>query len=100
MNWQQGNWSGSINTTFTAAKDDLSDPDNGTLFRAPGYGLLDLFAQYEFSASLRISAALYNVTDRRYWYWSAVNNTLQDDPMLGLLSAPGRQISLQLSAHW
>jgi hemoglobin/transferrin/lactoferrin receptor protein len=100
FHWQQPQFSGSVYGRFVAAKDELTDPASGTLFRAPGYAVFDLLTHYQISPSLRLSAALYNFTDKRYWNWSMVNNTLQDDPILGLLSAPGRSFSLQLSGHW
>ena len=48
----------------------LGDAAEVTVFEAPGYGTLDLFAYYNVSENLRINAGVFNVTDQRYFSWS------------------------------
>ncbi len=100
IEWQSGYWSGSFNGSYTAGKSQLDEPQGQTLFRTPSYSLFDAFLHYQLAEQTTISLGLYNLTDRKYWHWSAVKGLQSDDPLIGLLSAPGRQGALQVSIRW
>ena len=69
-------------------------------FETPGYGIVDLTASYRFSPTMVMRAGLFNLTDKRFWRWSEVRGLAASDPLIDVLSAPGRNASLSFSIHW
>ena len=45
---------------------------------------------------MRLSAALNNLTDRKYWQWSNVQGLAGNSAVLDAFSSPGRSLSLSL----
>lgn len=88
-----GNFSAGANLTVVAAKRRVADAA-GTLFRPPGYATVDLTLQWQAGERLRINAGLFNLSDRRYYEWSAVRGRLAGDPLLQLYREPGRHIAI------
>ncbi len=76
------------------------DDSVGTLFRPPGYGLLDLFAWYEPAQHVRLHAGVFNLGDRRYWEWRAARNITLDAGDRGFFTAPGIHASVGVSVFW
>ena len=101
LNWisPDQKWSIILYSTFVAGKDDV-DETIGELFKPSGYGIVDLIGNYQINDSTSISFAINNLTDRKYWQWSAVGGMLVDDPIIESLSAPGINGSVQLRFHW
>jgi len=101
LNWisPDKKWSVILYSTFVAGKDDV-DETIGELFKPAGYGIFDLIGNYQINESTSISFAINNLTDRKYWQWSAVGGMLVDDPVIESLSAPGINGSVQLRFHW
>ncbi|HEX5611674.1 MAG TPA: TonB-dependent receptor [Burkholderiales bacterium] len=69
-------------------------------FRAPGYVLVDLTADWRLARNTRLRAGLFNVGDRLAWRWSEVVGRLASDPTLGQLSLPGRYAAVTLEERW
>lgn len=92
-------WDAGLSATLTRAKDDI-DPTGGERFATPGYGLVDLVAGYRHARWLEVRVGLYNLGDKRYWRWSDVAGFAPDDPMLELLSRPGRNYSATVTMQW
>jgi hemoglobin/transferrin/lactoferrin receptor protein len=42
-----------------------------------------------FTKNLRLSAGLYNLTDRQYWNWQDVRELSSNRPDLGRFAQPG-----------
>ncbi len=101
LNWLSPDkkWSIFLYSTFVTRKDDV-DETIGELFKPAGYGIFDLIGNYQINDSMSISFAINNLTNRKYWQWSAVSDMLVDDPIIESLSAPGINGSLQLRIHW
>ncbi|MCP4274694.1 MAG: TonB-dependent hemoglobin/transferrin/lactoferrin family receptor [Gammaproteobacteria bacterium] len=101
INWLSPDqkWSIFLYSTIVAGKDDV-DETIGELFKPDGYGIVDLIGNYQINDSTSISFAINNLTDRKYWQWSAVGGMLVDDPIIESLSAPGINGSVQLRFHW
>ncbi|QDQ28689.1 TonB-dependent hemoglobin/transferrin/lactoferrin family receptor [Chitinimonas arctica] len=70
VDYHHGDWQASLNWRGAQRKSRLS---GATLFRAPGYGVLDLSGSYQLAANATLSAGLYNLADKKYWLWSDVN---------------------------
>ncbi|RPH98680.1 MAG: TonB-dependent hemoglobin/transferrin/lactoferrin family receptor [Lysobacterales bacterium] len=90
-------WDAGATLTHTAAKsagdiDMSAEPRFGT----PGWTTLDLAAGWRPLDRLELRAGLFNLTDETYWRWLDVANLAANDPMIPLLSRPGRSYSLSV----
>jgi hemoglobin/transferrin/lactoferrin receptor protein len=85
--------------TFTMRHSDL-DETGGELFEAPGHGIYDLFVAYRFMGDLVARLAVENIGDKTWWRWSDVRGMAPDDPVVPLMSQPGRSVSLNLSKEF
>ena len=92
----------SLNTSIYAAKKDVDEPidPNQTLFKTSGYAVIDFMTNYTINPQMRLSFAINNLTDRKYWQWSSVNGMLEGDPIIESLSSAGINASIQLNMHW
>ncbi len=88
-----------ISTTLSRACDDR-DEAGGSLFKPPGYGVVDLHLSHRLRSNVVLRAGLFNLADRTYWYWSDVRGLAPDDPNLPFLSRAGRSASLSLNVTW
>jgi hemoglobin/transferrin/lactoferrin receptor protein len=66
------------------------------LFEAPGYAVFDLFFSQRWGRHLLARAGIENLLDRTYWQWADVRGFAPDDPVVPLLSQPGRSVSMEL----
>lgn len=90
-----GSWDFAGNTTLTASKDESEiDETDGERFATPSWGIIDLSAGWRPNSRLELRAGIFNLTDKTYWRWLDVANQEADDPMLPLLSRPGRNYSI------
>jgi len=88
-------WDLAITGTFTSAKDESDiDQTDGDRFATPGWTTVDLSAGWSPRDWLEVRAGIFNLTDKAYWRWLDVANMQSDDPMIPLLSRPGRNFSL------
>ncbi len=63
-------------------------------FRPPGYGVLDISGWYEPAKGARLTVAINNLTDRKYWLWSDIRNADARNPQgVDFYSQPGRHLS-------
>ncbi|MBC7368178.1 MAG: TonB-dependent hemoglobin/transferrin/lactoferrin family receptor [Undibacterium sp.] len=58
-------------------------------FVPAGVTLFDLTGYVNFTKNLRLSAGLYNLTDRRYWQWQDVRELSNTRPDLQRFAQPG-----------
>jgi hemoglobin/transferrin/lactoferrin receptor protein len=88
-------WDAGATLTRTAAKSagDI-DAEAEPRFATPGWTTLDLAAGWRPLDRLELRAGLFNLTDATYWRWLDVANLAADNPMIPLLSRPGRSYSV------
>lgn len=88
-------WDFSVSSIFTAAK-KVSDIDQSEAerFATPSWVTLDLSAGWRPAERIELRAGIYNLTDETYWRWLDVSNLVGDDPMIPLLSRPGRSYAV------
>ncbi|MGB5544756.1 MAG: TonB-dependent hemoglobin/transferrin/lactoferrin family receptor [Gammaproteobacteria bacterium] len=85
--------------TFTQRYSRL-DESRGELFEAPGYACFDLFFDRRLGRRLRLRAGIENLFDKTYWRWANVRGLGPDDPLIPLLSEPGRSIALNAAMNF
>jgi hemoglobin/transferrin/lactoferrin receptor protein len=88
-------WDAGATLTHTAAKsaDDI-DMSAQPRFATPSWTTLDLAAGWRPLERLELRAGVFNLADETYWRWLDVANLAANDPMIPLLSRPGRSYSL------
>jgi len=88
-------WDAAITGTFTSAKDESDiDQSNGNRYVTPSWVTVDLSAGWRPLTWMELRAGIFNVFDETYWRWLDVANLEADDPMIPLLSRPGRSYSI------
>ncbi|MDR7095192.1 TonB-dependent hemoglobin/transferrin/lactoferrin family receptor [Hydrogenophaga laconesensis] len=85
-----------VSHTMRKSTSDIDYTSTPNQFAPPSYTTLDLRASWQVSRSTRLSAAIHNVTDRKYWEWTNVIGVAAGSPVLDAYSAPGRGISVAL----
>ena len=91
-------WTLGARITHTSAKEP-SDIDRSSIaqqFAPPSWTTLDLSASWQINRSMRLSAALQNLSDEKYWQWSNVQGLAGNSAVLDAFSSPGRSLSLSL----
>ena len=95
----QERWSVGVNAVRTAAK-KVSDI-NGSSFTAPNtpfapaaFTAVDLFASWKPLPQLTLRAAILNVTDQKYWFWSDVRGLSAQSIVLDAYAQPRRSASV------
>ncbi|WP_258241027.1 TonB-dependent receptor domain-containing protein [Pseudidiomarina homiensis] len=78
----------------------LFNADDEALFAAPGYATLDWLVQWYPSADIRVGAGLFNLTDRTYWQAAQVSSYPENDPILPVLSQPGRHVRVTFDVRF
>lgn len=111
-------WNVTAAVTHAAAKhadDAYTTAANGTVTtpafvdKADGYTVLDLYGSWNITPQWRVSAGIYNLTDREYYLWQRVRtinkgtNTLYgyvNDEGIGRYSEPGRNARMTVAYSW
>ncbi len=91
-------WTLGAVVTHARAKDseDIDRTTTPLQYATPSWTTLDLRAVWRVTPSTRLSAAIHNVTDRKYWQWSSVQGVASNLATLDGYTAPGRSLSLAL----
>ncbi len=83
-----------------AVKKTRVDERDGTWFKPPGYGVLDLAAWWRVDR-YTLRAAVNNVFDRKYWLWSDIRQADARSPLgVDFYTQPGRSLGLSLQAEF
>ena len=89
-----GNWGAEARVRGAAAK-TRTDDSNGVWFHPPKYAVADVSAWWQVHARLRLTAAVGNLFDRKYWLWSDIRQADATNPVgVDFYSQPGRNVSL------
>lgn len=99
LNWASGDglWDFAATAVLTAAKRESDiDQDSSDRFAVPGWGTLDLTVGWRPSERLQLRGGIFNLADKTYWRWLDVANLEAANPMIPVLSRPGRNFALSL----
>lgn len=90
-----GRWAAYLHATFTSSKSAGEiDESDGKRFATPGWTTFDVTATWNPRPDLQFRLGVFNLADRTYWRWLDVAGLEADDPMIPLLSRPGRNLSV------
>jgi hemoglobin/transferrin/lactoferrin receptor protein len=82
------------------AKDRAGGSCASACFTPPGFTLLDVTAYWRVTPSVTLRAGVFNITDKKYWWWSDVRGLTQTSAILDAYSQPGRNLAMSLSARF
>ena len=99
-----GGWGAEARLRAATAKRDVNDWKTQTdstpdaFFRPAGYGVVDLSAWWQLTRQLRLTAAVNNLFDKKYWLWSDIRQADARDPAgVDFYSQPGRNATVALT---
>jgi len=92
-------WDANLTGTFTAAQDRI-DETAGPRFHTPSWATADLTVGWRINSFFDLRGGIYNLTDERYWRWADVSLFTPNNPMLELLTRPGRNYSISARFQW
>lgn len=69
-------------------------------FAVPSATTLDLSGQWRFSKTLRLNAAIINLTNKKYWNWSDVRGVAANSSFRDAYTQPGRYFNVSLVADF
>jgi hemoglobin/transferrin/lactoferrin receptor protein len=94
---RDGVWDLAFTSVLTAGKRESDiDTTGGQRLAVPGWGTLDVTAGWQVGEGLTMRAGVFNLGDKSYWRWLDVANLAADDPMIPVLSMPGRNYALSM----
>ena len=99
---QVGDWKFGATVNHTAAKDadDIDFSSTSNQFATPAWTTLDLSASWQIRPGLKLSGAIRNLTDKKYWEWTNVRGIAANSTVLDAYTAPGRSFALALVADF
>ncbi len=90
-------WGAELAGRFVDRKRRVSDP---AYYRQPGYGVLDLYAHWDFAPGARFNVGVFNLGDRTYIEAGDIALVLDTSTTLARYTAPGRSLSASLAVSW
>jgi hemoglobin/transferrin/lactoferrin receptor protein len=84
--------------THSAAKRqaDIAEACSPSCFASPAFTILDLTAALSVTRNVQARIGLFNVTNRRYWWWNDVRGLAGTSPIADAFTMPGRNLSASL----
>lgn len=96
----QLNWESRLVMRAQREQKQLFNADDEALFAAPGYATFDWLMQWYATPDIQIGAGVFNLTDKTYWQPAQVSGYPANDPIVPLLSQPGRHLRLTLDVRF
>ncbi|MEZ0472753.1 TonB-dependent hemoglobin/transferrin/lactoferrin family receptor [Luteimonas salinilitoris] len=90
-------WGAELAGRFAAGRDRVSDP---ALYRSGGYGVLDLYAHWNFAPGTRLNVGVFNLADRKYWSAGDLPMAVAAASTLDRYTAPGRNVAVSLAVEF
>lgn len=106
VKYDTAQWGVRLDATHVAAK-KASDIDNAsaitppaTQFATPAFTTLDLSGQWRIRKDLRLTAGIFNLTDKKYWNWADVRGLSAASAAVDAYSQPGRYVRVSMVADF
>jgi hemoglobin/transferrin/lactoferrin receptor protein len=104
--YRRADWDLRLDVRHQAAK-KAEDIDSASLVKPPNTQItvpsattLDLSGQWRIRKNLRLTAAVVNLTDRKYWVWADVQGLAASTRVFDAYSQPGRHLKVSLVADF
>ncbi|MGH8082995.1 MAG: TonB-dependent hemoglobin/transferrin/lactoferrin family receptor [Lysobacter sp.] len=91
-------WGVELASRFARHKTDLPATNR---FAAPGYGVFDLLAHWDFAPGAKFNVGVFNLGDKKYWDGGDVpGSLLATSAVLDRYTAPGRNVGASVAVSW
>jgi len=90
-------WGAELAGRFVDRKDRVSAD---TYYRQPGYGVLDLYAHWNFAPGATVNVGVLNLADKTYIDAGDIALVAAASTTLDRYTSPGRALSASLSVSW
>lgn len=97
---QMGVWKLGTTLSHVAKKSAKAIDSTTSQFATPAHTTLDVNASWQLRPGLRLSGAIRNLTDKKYWDWTNVRGIAASSPVIDAYTAPGRSLSVALVADF
>lgn len=95
--YDRDRWGVELAGRFAKRKTDLPAPNR---FAAPGYGVLDLLAHWNFAPGAKFNVGVFNLGDKTYWDAGDLPGIAATSTVIDRYSAPGRNVGASVSVSW
>ncbi|QWF18206.1 TonB-dependent hemoglobin/transferrin/lactoferrin family receptor [Lysobacter capsici] len=95
--YDRDEWGVELAGRFAKRKNDLPAPGR---FAAPGYGVLDLLAHWNFALGAKVNVGVFNLGDKTYWDAGDLPGIAATSTVIDRYSAPGRNVGASVSVSW
>ncbi len=97
-----GRFGGQVVATHSAGKSAARVMQNCTTPCAtpPGFTVLDVTAFWNVTGWAVVRAGVFNLTDRKYWWWSDVRGIAASSTTLDAYTQPGRNVRVSLTVKY
>lgn len=95
--YDRDDWGAELAGRFVGEKRRVSDP---TLYRQPGYGVLDLLAHWRFTPGAKLNVGVFNLGDRKIIESGDLPLGTTGSASLDRYTSPGRNLSLSIAFDW
>jgi hemoglobin/transferrin/lactoferrin receptor protein len=88
--------------THSAAKRqaDIAEACTPNCFASPAFTILDLTAAFSVTDKVQARIGIFNVTNRKYWWWNDVRGLAGTSPIADAFTMPGRNASASLIVRY
>lgn len=85
-----------------ATRKSRVDDSTTSYYRTPGYSVFDLAAWFKPGRDMRVTVALNNIFDKKYWVWSDIRHmsVLSTAAGVDYYSQPGRNLRIAFQADF
>lgn len=103
VNWRDAarRYGGQLIATHSGGKEasrvDQAACSAPECFIPSGFTILDMTAWWNLTDSLTLRAGIFNLTNKKYWWWSDVRGQSTSSPVLDAYTQPGRNASASLT---
>lgn len=105
ISWQEpeeGRFGGDISAIYSARKSTgrIATVCTGGCFAPGDFVVLDATARWRVTDFATLRAGLFNITDRKYWWWSDVRGLAASSTARDSYTQPGRNLSASLTVSF
>ena len=78
------------------AQADIAEACSPACFASPAFTIIDVTAAFSITPNAQARIGLFNLTDRKYWWWNDVRGLAGNAPIADAFTMPGRNVSASL----
>lgn len=103
LGWRdpEGRFGGQLIATHAARKDKgrAGGACATNCFTPPSFTILDATGYWNVGRTATLRAGLFNITDKKYWWWSDVRGQTRTSTVIDAYSQPGRNLGISLTVR-